>query len=126
MNIKEQFPKSYQKLKEWMKPRLVSMQEAVLKEMTQETSVIPEVTDSILEKFIEISLQTNVRLLYDFLDEYKIRLFPEWVVPSTDDEDRESLWTFSINEEILFDSYKTRLLAETAGFKTALEKLEKQ
>jgi hypothetical protein len=124
MNIKEKYPKVWQMLKEWMKPRLLSFQETLIK--SSGAVEIPELSDDILDKFVEVTVQSNIRILYDFLDDNKIRVFPEWILPTKDDEDQESQWTYSINEEILFPYFKTRTKAELAGFEEALKQLNEK
>lgn len=119
MNIKQEFPKAYELLKEWMKPRLLSFQESMIKAGGIEGSKIPELADEIVDKFVEVSLSSNIRLLYDFLDDKQLFMLPDYI------KDRNE-WYYYINDEYYSsDVYKNRTEAEIAGFNEALTHLNK-
>lgn len=111
-----QYPKTKLLLLEWQRKNLVGMQEQMSGMGPSDEISFPPITDEMVEHFLYVTFVTNHRFLYDFFDEAGLRLFLNA---------KESKFGFDVNGENNDSTYSSRTEAEQAGFKVAMEKLEK-
>ena len=115
MNIND-FPKSKEKLKEFVKQNLLKFQEAT-SEAAKE-ALIPEITDEMVDQYIQVILLVQSRNLYDFFDMNKIIIEIGYL-------DTDETWDYAINS-LGESNFKSRIEAEGKAFEHAFKEMEGQ
>jgi hypothetical protein len=115
INIKEQYPRAYELIKE-----------QVLKELNKSGKLSPEIMAAVpVDSIVQNSIGASVRLLYEVLDKEKVYMYT--VANSIDGKDLENSkiwWTYHMaGSSGTAQGYSTRKEAEIAGFTAALELL---
>lgn len=122
MNIND-FPKSKEKLKGFVKQNLLKFQEAT-SEAAKE-ALIPEITDEMVDQYIQVILLVQSRNLYDFFDMNKIFIniiyqFGHFTWNSTTEVDGKGIEYTDVTE------YSFRAEAEWKAFEQAFKEMEGQ
>lgn len=118
--LKEKYPKAIKELNNWVRNGLLAFQ----KQIATEESIIPQLTDSIIEKATEAMLQTSCRDLFDFFDINNISVEINKISTKIWTADIDKWAGESINTLTVGD-YNSRIEAEIAGFEIAFGELEK-
>lgn len=114
MNIND-FPKSKEKLKGFVKQTLLKFQE-VSSEAAKE-AFIPEVTEEMVDQYIQVILLLQSRNLYDFFDMNKLYITIDYVY-------QEGFMANIVGTEFSSKKYDYRVGAEKEVFEEAFKILE--
>lgn len=117
--LKELHPKAVGQLKAWVENNLKEFQQNMAKYATKESVTIPEITEAVVERAAESTVQILPRDLYDFFDDRKIFVLIDYIF-------EEGFVVNLIGMEYTKKAFLTRREAEVEGFQQAFKILNEQ
>lgn len=128
----KQYPKAAQKLTAWVGDRLRIFQKSLITSMPNSVSdiSIPDITEEIMKKSTEITIQSYPATLYTFFDEQDIFIQPHLIAQFQLEKGWGYELTYSIPDDIHNtdedEAFSSRELAERNAFKKAFKILEER